>query len=96
VDEVLRLVRNYAMTQVMIASVAGLRVEKSEREALDEVEEKRCSGCDVVKPLTEFYRARQHSDGRASRCRDCAVADQKARRARRRAEKQGLVSTVDS
>lgn len=35
---------------------------------------KRCTGCETDKPLTEFYRDRQKSDGLMVRCKACSNA----------------------
>ena len=45
--------------------------------------EKQCSGCDVVKNLSEFHRS---GASRVSRCKICVSAYQKRRRAERIAE----------
>ena len=37
-------------------------------------EAKRCSGCKLVKPLTDFNRRRTATDGRQGYCRDCFAA----------------------
>lgn len=33
---------------------------------------KRCTGCWMVRPLDQFHRHGGHSDGRATRCKDCS------------------------
>lgn len=38
------------------------------------VTEKRCCGCGRVKPVAEFYRDKRASDGLASRCSKCSMA----------------------
>lgn len=40
----------------------------------------RCSSCEVMKPLAEFYRDKARLTGHASRCKDCANAATRARR----------------
>lgn len=35
---------------------------------------KTCAECDVLKPLTEFHRNKNRSDGRNNNCKDCANA----------------------
>jgi hypothetical protein len=35
---------------------------------------KRCSRCEVEKPLDEFHRSKAHAQGRAQRCKVCAIA----------------------
>lgn len=44
--------------------------------------EKRCTKCDQVKPLTEFYRDRHAPDGLRRLCKDCAAASQRRWRER--------------
>ena len=50
------------------------------------VAEKSCKGCGVVKPLSEFYKHPTAADGRAPKCRTCAIDYQKQRRKQRREE----------
>jgi len=42
-------------------------------------ESKACTGCKVVKPLTEFHRRASAKDGRQSRCKDCNKGEQRDR-----------------
>lgn len=47
---------------------------------------KACSSCGVVKPLSEFHRARASKDGHCWRCKPCARAATLDSQERRRAE----------
>lgn len=42
-------------------------------------ESKACTGCKVVKPLTDFHRRSTAKDGRQSRCQECNKAEQRDR-----------------
>ena len=41
---------------------------------------KTCNHCDVAKPLTEFYKAKDNRDGRQGTCRECLRAQGRERR----------------
>lgn len=49
---------------------------------------KRCSGCDITKPLTAFQKNRCHRDGLENWCRDCKSSGASKRREERK--KAGL------
>lgn len=51
------------------------------------IKEKKCTGkCGLVKPLTDFHRNGQHSDGRASDCKVCSRERSNARYEKKQAE----------
>lgn len=44
------------------------------------MEEKKCIRCKIVKPLTDFYKHKQMSDGRLNVCKSCKKEEAKKRR----------------
>jgi hypothetical protein len=56
---------------------------KARMEATGTRTEKRCPGCDTVKPVAEFYPNKANADGRSSRCADCERVVQRERLSRR-------------
>ena len=50
------------------------------------MEEKRCSRCSIVKPLSEFYRKSRSKDGFDSWCKECIKRQNNKRHSEHRAE----------
>jgi len=46
--------------------------------------QKKCGHCRVVKPMADFHRSRNRSDGRQGWCRTCGLASKASRRVRKR------------
>lgn len=60
---------------------AGWRWRSEFSAAIRAAAEKHCAGCDQVLPLEQFHRNKVPLHGRASRCKPCANAENRARRA---------------
>ena len=49
----------------------ALQAEESLMELAEGQETKRCAACRIVKPVSEYYKARTHSRGIKTRCKQC-------------------------